>query len=104
MNIRRMLIPFPYRLNAPQEQTRKSLAERARVDRQIQFTKDQLRALIQGNFPVLPSSPFLAPVQQQYMKQYFGSQSLGQNWQRNALIQELLMKLTKLEQERKELE
>jgi hypothetical protein len=38
------------------------------------------------------------------MKQYFGSQSLGQNWQRNALIQELLMKLTKLEQERKELE
>lgn len=101
---RASLVPFPYRLNAREEHARKSFAERARLDRQIQTIKDQLRALIQSNFPVLPSSPFLEPAQQQYMRQYFGPQALGQNWQRNALIQELLMKLNKLEQERREVE
>lgn len=95
------LRPFPYRIEAISETIVKSYSERLDVDRKIQEIKDKLKVLIQSNYPVLPSTPFMEPVQRMYMNRYFGGSALGQDWRRNTLIQELLMKLAELEQKQK---
>lgn len=100
----RWIVPFPQKITSYCDSIKKSYEEKSRLDREIQNIKDKLRALIQGNFPIIPSSPFMEPAQRQYMTRYFGAQALGQNWQRNIAIQELLMKLSQLEMKRKDLE
>lgn len=95
----RNISPFPFRVELIKNPVEKSLSERLSLQNKIQELKDKLRVLIQSNFPILPGSTFLQPSAQIYMQEHFHGNSMGQDWTRNVLIQEMLMELSKLERQ-----
>lgn len=107
MKFRNFSAPFPHRVDffvqksfAAQRDVRKIWD----LDQKIQQVKNKLQILIQANYPMIPVNPFIEPVAAQYMHQYFGQKPLGQDWQRNILIQNMLIELNKLEKERRDLQ